>query len=87
MNLGKRLKIFDCCGLLINGLENAVWDKDAAQKGLDLRLDDFTSDIDILDAFEYSFSPFLRRLTPEIFKRPHDRKGLISAEDFKGGWS
>lgn len=82
-----RLKIFDCCGLLINGLENAVWDKDAAQKGLDLRLDDFTSDIDILDAFEYSFSPFLRRLTPEIFKRPHDRKGLISAEDFKGGWS
>ena len=39
-----------------------MWDSKAAEKGEDKRLDDFTSDIDILDAFEYSFERFMRKL-------------------------
>ena len=44
---------------LIDGLSNAVWD-DKQQK--DVRLDDGTSNIDILDAFEYSFEPFIKAI-------------------------
>ena len=83
----KKLFINKSCKHLINGLENAVWDQKAAEKGVDLRLDDFTSDIDILDAFEYSFSPHIKSLTPQIFKMQKDRGGIIRAEDFKGYWS
>ncbi len=41
------------------GLCGAVWDP--SREG-DVRLDDFTSDIDILDAFEYAFEGFLGKL-------------------------
>ena len=81
-----RLKICQNCRLLINGIENAVWDKDAAEKGLDVRLDDFTSDIDILDAFEYSFSKYISRLTPKIIDKVKDNYGLINPAAFLGGW-
>lgn len=64
MNLGK-LNILSDCGLVIAGLKSAVWDKDAAEKGKDVRLDNFSSDIDILDAFEYSWERFMPRLLPE----------------------
>ena len=40
------------CKSLINALNNAVWD--SKQKTDDVRLDDGTSDIDSLDAFEYT---------------------------------
>ncbi len=83
----KKLYINRDCKLLIEGLENAVWDEKAAEKGEDRRLDDFTSDIDILDAFEYSFSPYIQNLTPQIFKPQKDRGGMIRPEDFKGFWS
>lgn len=81
-----RLQIDKDCKLLISGINNAVWDQDAANKGCDVRLDDFTSDIDILDAFEYSFSPFIKNLTPFLFKHKKDRGGLIKSSDFKGMW-
>ena len=55
-----RLYILRDCKLLIQGLQNALWDS----KKPDTRLDDFSSDIDILDAFEYSFERFILKLTP-----------------------
>lgn len=63
-----RLFILRDCKLLIGGLQGALWDKKAAEKGEDKRLDNFSSDIDILDAFEYSFERFMRKLLPEGMK-------------------
>lgn len=63
MNTG-RMRIRRSCGLVRDGLMGAVWSPKAAEKGKDERLDDFTSDIDILDAMEYSFERFIQRLTP-----------------------
>lgn len=60
-----RLFILEDCPLLIEGLKNAVWDRDAAEKGKDVRLDNFSSDIDILDAFEYSWERFMGKLLPD----------------------
>lgn len=48
------------CADLIDGLETAVWDNKQLK---DTRLDNGTSDIDILDSFEYSFEPFIIYLT------------------------
>ncbi len=64
MNQGK-LNVLSDCQLVIAGLKSAVWDKDAAEKGKDVRLDNFSSDIDILDAFEYSWERFMPKLLPE----------------------
>ena len=64
MNTG-RFKIMRNCQLVKDGLMGAVWNPKAAEKGRDERLDDFTSDIDILDATEYSFERFISRLTPK----------------------
>ncbi len=44
------------CERLRDGLAAAVWDTNAAE---DKRLDDFTSDIDILDAMEYSIERYM----------------------------
>lgn len=54
------------CNLVIDGMRAAAWDAKAAEKGQDKRLDDFSSDIDIIDATEYSFSRFIPKLTPRI---------------------
>ena len=54
----ERLFIADNCGMLEKGLSEAVWDS----KTPDTRLDDFTSDIDILDAFEYSWERFIPKM-------------------------
>ena len=56
MGEGRFFIVEDQCGDLVGGLMNAVWDKDKIN---DARLDDGTSDIDILDAFEYSFEYYL----------------------------
>ena len=64
LNTG-RLYILSGCELVVNGLRGAVWDQAAAEKGVDKRLDNFSSDIDILDAFEYSWERFMKRLLPE----------------------
>lgn len=63
MNTG-RMKILRECGLVQDGMRAAVWDAKAAANGKDERLDDFTSDIDIMDAAEYSFERFIPQLTP-----------------------
>ena len=61
LNTG-RLKILRGCRLLESGLVSAVWD---TSKAKDTRLDDFSTDIDILDAFEYAWERFMGRLLPE----------------------
>lgn len=59
-----RVYILRSCGQVINALRSAMWDSKAAAKGIDKRKDDFTTDIDTCDAFEYSISRFINRLTP-----------------------
>lgn len=49
------------CETLVDALSTAVWDDKELVK--DVRLDDGTSDIDTLDAFEYSFEKYLKALT------------------------
>ena len=61
LNTG-RLDIYEDCTLLTAGLQAAVWDEKEAEKGKDVRLDNFSTDIDILDAFEYSWERFIRKL-------------------------
>lgn len=63
LNTG-RLKVMQECKYVIDGLRAAVWDSKAAANGKDERLDNFTSDIDVIDAFEYSFERFIPVLTP-----------------------
>lgn len=46
------------CTTVIKALQDAVWDEDKE----DERLDDFTSDIDTLDAMEYSIEPYFSDL-------------------------
>jgi hypothetical protein len=45
------------CGDLADGLQNAVWDE--TKIGEDVRLDNGTSNIDILDSFEYSWEYYI----------------------------
>lgn len=63
LNMG-RLYVVRNCQQVINALQSALWDAEAAKKGIDKRKDDFSTDIDTCDAFEYSISPFIPRLTP-----------------------
>ena len=60
----ERVYLLRSCGQTINALRSAMWDSKAAEKGIDKRKDDFTTDIDTCDAFEYSISSFISRLTP-----------------------
>lgn len=56
----KRMHIVKGCNeALIDGLKNARWNE---KKMKDERLDDGSSNIDILDAFEYSWEYWIRRL-------------------------
>lgn len=59
MSRGRIWLIDGECEPLINGLKDAVWD---SKKLDDVRLDDGTSDIDVLDAFEYAWEREIRRL-------------------------
>ena len=57
-----RMGIAKDCELVRGGLSNAVWDP----KVPDRRPDNFSTDIDILDGFEYSWEPFLFDLCPTM---------------------
>lgn len=61
LNTG-RFKIMRNCQLVKDGLLGAVWNPKAAEKGRDERLDDFTSDIDVMDGMEYSFEHYIPKL-------------------------
>lgn len=49
------------CKSLEDAFDNAVWSDKPKVQGKDERLDDGTSDIDTLDAFEYSFERYLKQ--------------------------
>ena len=54
-----RFHVLERCSLVTRGLSEAIWDSGAAE---DRRLDNFTSDIDILDAMEYAFERYMGKL-------------------------
>lgn len=56
------------CETLIDALESALWN-DKPKDGKDERLDDFTTDIDSLDAFEYSFERYITQINDVVETR------------------
>lgn len=54
------------CNTLVEALCGAVWDDKAKE---DERLDDFTSDIDTMDAFEYSFTRYMKQINDVIERK------------------
>lgn len=75
------------CALTIDGIRNAHWDVKSKESGLDRRADDFSSDIDIMDALEYSYEMYIDSLSFSHTDIKSVGKGGLYAEDFKGGWS
>lgn len=61
-----RLYVSDKCPHLIDALQTAMYNP---KKYDDERLDDGTSDIDSLDAFEYSIEPYYKQLNAAGFRR------------------
>lgn len=59
-----RFYITDDCESIKKALSDAVWDKEA--KGKDERLDDGSTDIDSLDAFEYTIERDMKYLIQEV---------------------
>ena len=59
------------CDTLVEALSSALWDEDAKE---DTRLDDFTSDIDTLDAFEYSFTRYMKQISDVTERKRVDIK-------------
>lgn len=62
-----RLRICRSCKHVIEALADAVYDD--SKIGEDIRLDNGTSNIDSLDAFEYSLEPYIKNLTDAGFRR------------------
>jgi len=60
MGGGRFRLVSEECGSLVNAFKGAVWNDKII--GKEERLDDGTSDIDTLDAFEYSFERFIPQL-------------------------
>lgn len=54
-----RFHVLEDCRATVRGFAEAVWDPSRED---DVRLDNFTSDIDILDAVEYSFERYMGKL-------------------------
>lgn len=54
------------CETLVEALESALWSDKPKQDGKDERLDDFTTDIDTLDAFEYSFERYITQINDVV---------------------
>ena len=54
------------CKIFVDALSSALWDGNAKE---DTRLDDFTTDIDTIDAWEYSWCRFMRQINDMINRR------------------
>ena len=52
--------------IFVDALSSALWDEKAKE---DTRLDDFTTDIDTIDAFEYSWCRFIKQINDMINRR------------------
>ena len=57
------------CKLFVDALSSALWDDDAKE---DTRLDDFTTDIDTLDAWEYSWCKYIKSINDMINRKRLD---------------
>jgi PBSX family phage terminase large subunit len=54
------------CKTFVDALSSALWDESAKE---DTRLDDFTTDIDTIDAWEYSWCRFMKQINDMINRR------------------
>ncbi len=54
------------CKVFVEALSSALWDGDAKE---DTRLDDFTTDIDTIDAWEYSWCRFIKQINDMINRK------------------
>lgn len=54
------------CKTFVEALSSALWDDDAKE---DTRLDDFTTDIDTIDAWEYSWCRYMKQINDTINRR------------------
>lgn len=54
------------CKTFVDALSSALWDDNAKE---DTRLDDFTTDIDTVDAWEYSWCRFIKQINDMINRR------------------
>lgn len=61
-----RLFVTEDCETLQDALADAVWDKEKSIKEGDVRLDDGSTDIDSLDAFEYTIERDMKYLIQEV---------------------
>ena len=61
-----RYKILKSCRATIDALSEAMWDSKAVTA--DVRLDDGTTNIDNLDALEYSTEPYMREMLERVIK-------------------
>lgn len=62
-----RYKILKSCTATIDALSEAMWDSDVVTA--DIRLDDGTTNIDNLDAQEYSTEPYMREMMERVISR------------------
>ena len=62
-----RYKILKSCRATIDALSEAMWDSKAVTA--DVRLDDGTTNIDNLDALEYSTEPYMREMMERVISR------------------
>ena len=58
--------ITEDCESLEAAFKDAVWDKEKSIKDGDVRLDDGSTDIDSLDAFEYTIERDMKMLIQEV---------------------
>ena len=54
------------CQTLVEAISSALWDSNAKE---DTRLDDFSTDIDTIDAWEYSWCRYIRQINDRINRR------------------
>mgnify|MGYP007013973065 CR=1 FL=1 len=54
------------CKTFVDAVSSALWDSNAKK---DTRLDDFTTDIDTIDAWEYSWCRFIRQINDMINRK------------------
>ena len=54
------------CDTLVEAMSSALWD---SEKNEDVRLDDFTTDIDTMDAWEYSWCRFMKKINDMIERK------------------
>ena len=57
------------CKLFVDALSSALWDDNAQE---DTRLDDFTTDIDTIDAWEYSWCKYIKSINDMINRKRLD---------------